>query len=70
MRLLLDENFPLALYDRLRSRGIECDHIIASGQRGMPDSQIRERLAAGELQVSAVRDGLISREATRPRGVG
>lgn len=44
MRLLLDENFPLALYHRLRRLGVDVDHIVVSGQRGLPDSAIIGRL--------------------------
>lgn len=56
MRFLLDENFPLSLYERLRSRGIDCEHLIASGERGMPDSQIRQRLAAEDDLVLLTQD--------------
>jgi hypothetical protein len=44
MRLLLDENFPLALYHRLRRLGVDVEHIVVSGQRGLPDSAILARL--------------------------
>lgn len=44
MRLLLDENFPLALYRRLRRLGAAVEHIITSGERGLPDSAILDRL--------------------------
>ncbi len=44
MRILLDENFPLVLMGRLRSLGFAADHIVAMGERGLPDSAIRERL--------------------------
>lgn len=44
MRLLFDENFPLALYHRLRRQGLDVEHIVASGQRGLPDSAIIGRL--------------------------
>jgi hypothetical protein len=44
MRLLLDENFPLALYHRLRRQGVDVEHIIVRGQRGLPDSAIIGRL--------------------------
>lgn len=44
MRLLFDENFPLALYHRLRRQGLDVEHIVASGQRGLPDSAIISRL--------------------------
>ncbi len=48
MKILLDENFPLPLYRRLREKGYDAVHVIALGQRGMPDSALRQRLAAEE----------------------
>jgi hypothetical protein len=44
MQLLFDENFPLALYHRLRRQGLEVEHIVVSGQCGLPDSAIIDRL--------------------------
>ncbi len=35
MRILLDENFPLALVRRLREERLEVDHIILLGLRGL-----------------------------------
>jgi hypothetical protein len=32
--VLLDENFPLALYRQLRADGIDAEHIITIGWRG------------------------------------
>ena len=49
MKVLLDENFPLPLYHRLRAAGYDAEHIIVLGQRGIPDSAIRQRLMAEEL---------------------
>jgi predicted nuclease of predicted toxin-antitoxin system len=49
VKILLDENFPLALYRRLRERGYDAEHVIVLGQRGMPDSMLRERLAREQL---------------------
>ena len=49
MKILLDENFPLPLYRRLRDKGYDAEHVIVLGQRGMPDSTLRQRLAAEEL---------------------
>ena len=49
MRLLLDENFPLALYHRLRKDGKDVEHIIATGQRGIGDDVLRSRLAREPL---------------------
>jgi predicted nuclease of predicted toxin-antitoxin system len=44
MRILLDENFPLALLRRLQDEGHEADHIILLGLRGTPDRSIVARL--------------------------
>jgi len=49
VRFLLDENFPLALYRRLRDAGKEVEHVIALGQRGVGDDVLRKRLAAETL---------------------
>ena len=49
MKILLDENFPLALYHRLKADGEEVDHIIPLGWRGATDQRIRERLLEREL---------------------
>ena len=49
MKVLLDENLPLPLYHRLRAAGHDAEHIIVLGQRGIPDSAIRQRLMAEEL---------------------
>ena len=49
MKILLDENFPLPLYHRLRAAGHDAEHIILLGQRGTPDSAIRQRLMAEDL---------------------
>ncbi|MGO9453030.1 MAG: DUF5615 family PIN-like protein [Candidatus Binataceae bacterium] len=38
MKILLDENFPLALLRRLREEGHHVDHIILLGLRGAPRS--------------------------------
>ncbi len=44
MRILLDENFPLALLWKLQEEGHQVDHIILLGLRGAPDSAIVDRL--------------------------
>lgn len=49
MKILLDENFPLQLYHRLRATGHEAEHIIVLGQRGIKDSEIRKRLEREEI---------------------
>ena len=48
MIILLDENFPLALYSRLRREGFQAEHILL-GQRGILDSRIMARLEKEEL---------------------
>lgn len=45
MKILLDENFPIQLYRRLQEVGYDAEHIIALGLRGLPDNEIRRRLA-------------------------
>lgn len=56
MRVLLDENFPLQLYRRLRESGHEVEHIIALGRRGISDAEIMERLAADESLIFLTQD--------------
>jgi hypothetical protein len=49
MKILLDENFPLALVRRLREERLEVDHIILLGLRGTPDSAILDRLDSEDI---------------------
>lgn len=49
MKILLDENFPLALYRRLTADGEDVDHIITLGWRGASDRRIRDRLVEKRL---------------------
>ncbi len=49
MKILLDENFPLALVRELQKTGRQIDHIITLGLRGAPDSAIVERLNSEEI---------------------
>ena len=49
MKILLDENFPFALYRGLKADGGDVDHIITLGWRGAPDQRIRERLFDREV---------------------
>ncbi len=49
MKILLDENFPLALLRRLREEGHHVDHIILLGLRGAPDRAIIDRLNSEDL---------------------
>jgi hypothetical protein len=49
MKILLDENFPLALVKRLREEGHEVEHMILLGLRGAPDSVIVARLDSENL---------------------
>ncbi|MGH2748326.1 MAG: DUF5615 family PIN-like protein [Actinomycetota bacterium] len=56
MRFLLDENFPLQLYRQLEARGIDCEHIVVLGQRGISDSQILKRVNSEEDLVLLTQD--------------
>lgn len=56
MRFLLDENFPLQLQRRLTAAGVDSEHIITMGRRGMPDSEIVARLAVEEDLVFVTQD--------------
>ena len=49
MKILLDENFPLALFRSLQADGEHVEHIITLGWRGASDQRIRERLLDSEL---------------------
>lgn len=49
MKILLDENFPLPIYHRLRMAGYDVEHIIVLGLRGVKDSELRKRLAREEI---------------------
>ena len=40
MRFLLDENFPLRLLRELNARGIDGEHVISLGLRGVSDSEL------------------------------
>ena len=44
MKVLLDENFPLSLLSALRDGGLDADHVITLGWRGVPDRVLRERV--------------------------
>jgi predicted nuclease of predicted toxin-antitoxin system len=49
LKILLDENFPMPLYRRLRMKGCHVEHIIVLGQRGLPDVSIQKRLREEQL---------------------
>ncbi|MGO9453467.1 MAG: DUF5615 family PIN-like protein [Candidatus Binataceae bacterium] len=49
MKILLDENFPLALARKLHGERRDVEHVILLGLRGAPDSVIIERLNSEEL---------------------
>ena len=53
MRILLDENFPLALLWKLQEEGHQVDHIILLGLRGAPDRTIIDRLNSEALRALA-----------------
>ncbi len=44
MRVLLDENFPLALHRSLVRDGFDAEHLVLGAQRGASDRDIRARL--------------------------
>lgn len=49
MKILLDENFPLALHRTLLADGERAEHIITLGWRGASDKRIGERLLDSDL---------------------
>ena len=49
MRILLDENFPIALHRALAESGREVDHVILLGLRGSSDSVLLDQLRREEL---------------------
>ena len=55
MSILLDENFPLQLYHRLRKGGAQVEHILLQ-KRGIPDSTIRQRLTVDPALVFLTHD--------------
>lgn len=57
MRVLLDENQPLALYHRLRRQGVIVEHIILHERRGLADEAILLRLHAEADLVFLTQDG-------------
>jgi hypothetical protein len=68
VKLLLDENFPLQLWRRLREAGHDVEHLITSGQRGLPDGVIRERLNHEDDLVLLTRDTDFEELGTSTRG--
>ncbi len=65
MRILLDENFPLALLRSLLSDGETAEHIITLGWRGVSDARIRERLSDPEVLFLTQDDDFLFSEPTR-----
>ena len=49
MKVLLDENFPLGLVRALEADGLQVDHIITLGWRGVSDTRIRTRLGDSDV---------------------
>jgi hypothetical protein len=47
LKFYLDENFPLRLQRRLQAEGIDSEHLITLGLRGISDADVVERLAVG-----------------------
>jgi len=66
VKILLDENFPLPLYHQLRAAGHDVEHIIALGQRGLPDAAIRQRLQNEDILAnsSPLASTMTARDAT------
>lgn len=67
MRFLLDENFPLRLYRHLQAEGIECEHVIPLGLRGIGDAEIIDRLASEDDLVLLTQDSEFE-QMVLPRG--
>jgi predicted nuclease of predicted toxin-antitoxin system len=67
MRILLDENFPLALLWKLQEEEYQVDHIILLGLRGAPDRAIFDRLNSEELLLLTHDQEFLDRSVTRSR---
>lgn len=65
MRILLDENFPLALVRRLQQEGREVEHIILLGLRGAPDTVLIDRLNSDDLLFLTHDQEFLARPPTR-----
>ena len=65
MRILLDENFPLALLWKLQEEGHQVDHIILLGLRGAPDRAIVDRLNSEDFLLLAHDQEFLGRRLTR-----
>lgn len=48
MKIFLDENFPLQLFEELNEAGYECEHVISKSMRGTTDDRIARYLASDE----------------------
>lgn len=44
MRILLDENLPVALHRSLVRDGLNSEHVVLGDQRGVTDRALRQRL--------------------------
>jgi predicted nuclease of predicted toxin-antitoxin system len=49
VRILLDENIPLALERRLLEEGFTAEHVITLGRRGASDAELRAGLERDDL---------------------
>ena len=65
MRILLDENFPLALLWKLQEEGHQVDHIILLGLRGAPDRAIVDRLNSEDVLLLTQDQEFLGRSRTR-----
>ncbi len=61
MKVLLDENFPLALLRSLLTDGQQAEHIITIGWRGASDQRIRELLDKNVLFLTQDEDFLFDK---------
>ena len=67
MRILLDENFPLALLWKLQEEGHQVDHIILLGLRGAPDQAIIDRLNSDAVLLLTNDQEFLERPLSRSR---
>jgi predicted nuclease of predicted toxin-antitoxin system len=65
MRILLDENFPLALLWKLQDEGHQVDHIILLGLRGASDRAIIDRLNSEDILLLTHDQEFLDRFLTR-----
>ena len=69
MRTRCRKDFPIQLYRRLQQAGYEAEHIIALGLRGLPDDEIRRRLATEADLVFLTQDSEFAELAAATVGI-